>query len=97
MDILLQQNDLINTGLQISPYNAAAFGALVVVLAIAVIFLWRADTEKSKKILEVLEKTISISEKVDNQLSRNNDLTEDNNKVLQDVKYELASIKERLK
>ena len=84
--------ELINEGLKITPYNATAFGALVVVLAIGVIMLWRklAASEKDYKALakEVVEVLAKVSIRMED--------TKRDSELLKEMKLTLQMIKDKL-
>lgn len=90
---LCMEEKLIETGMAISPLNASAFGALVVVLAVAVVFLWRAYDAKTKKLLEILERSVSITAKVESHMTQQHE----NVDTLKEIKFELTRLSDLIK
>lgn len=92
--ILLFQDStkLIEEGLKITPYNATAFGALVVVLSIAVFFLWRklAQTETDYK--DLAKEVVAVLAKVSLRLED----TKNDGELLKEMNLTLQMIKEKL-
>jgi type II secretory pathway component PulM len=87
------EENLIQKTLEISPLNASAFGALVLVLAIAVVFLWRAYDAKTQKLMEVLERSVGITAKVENHMAKQND----DFATLKEIKFELTRLSDLIK
>lgn len=68
--IVLQADttDLIEKGLNITPYSATAFGALIVVLCVAVVMLWRKNIELDTEIRSVTNRAIDVLVRVSQRL-----------------------------
>ena len=92
--ILLQTDTttIIEEGLKITPYNATAFGALVVVLAIAVVVLWRKLAKAELDYKELAKEVVEVLAKISIRL----DDTKQDGEVLREIKTSLELIKKKL-
>lgn len=92
--ILLFQDttDLIDKGLTITPYSGTVYGAIVVLLCVAVVMLWRklAASEKDYKALakEVVEVLAKVSIRLEDS-KNDSDLLKEMNTTLKMIKEKL--------
>jgi hypothetical protein len=91
--ILFQSTkELIETGLTITPYSGAAYGALVVVLAFAVAMLWRKLNKSEEDYKKLAEEVVEVLAKISIRLED----TKNNGELLKELKNTLDLIKGKL-
>lgn len=83
---------IIDEGLKITPYNATAFGALVVVLAIAVAMLWRKLALAEKDYKELAKEVVEVLAKVSIRLED----SKSDGDLLKEMNLTLKMIKDKL-
>lgn len=86
-----QAKEVTEKALQTSPYNAVAYGVLVAVLILALIFLWREYKSVLEKHREYVEKTVGIIQIVESKLDSIDDLEREVN----DLKDEVSDLENK--
>lgn len=86
--ILLQTQDLIEEGLKITPGSATAYGALVVILAAAVVALWRKLFTVEKDFREVTNTSVELLTRVSQRL----DDQQEQMNMIRELKHDLKNL-----
>lgn len=89
---LSQAKEVTETALKTTPYNAVAYGVLVAILIIAVIFIWREYKQSIRRHREYVDKAAGIIQMVENKL----DYIEDLERETSELKGEVSDLKERV-
>lgn len=84
---------LIQEGLKIHPYGLAVYGALVVALSVAVVFLWRKILIDDKSYKKVLTSSTEIITAVKLRLDDQQELIQ----LIRDLKGEIGNLKDLIK
>ena len=93
MFLLFQDTgDLIDKGLEITPYAPAAFGALIVALCTAVVFLWRKLGASEKDYKNLAEEVVTVLATISLRLED----SKNNTDLLKEIKNSLDLIKTKL-
>lgn len=87
-----QSKEVVEKTLEVSPYNTVAYGVLVGVLLLALIFVWREYKKLLERHREYVEKTVGVIQIVETKLDSVDNLS----KELSGVKTELSHVKEKL-
>jgi len=66
--LLLQSQELAEAALKTNPYNAIAYGVLVLVLITAVIFIWKEYTKTKKRHQDYVEKTVGLLQLMESKM-----------------------------
>lgn len=82
--------DLITKGLTINPYGLTVYGALVIVLAVAVIYLWKKILADDKAYKKVLTSSTEILTSVKTRLDDQKELLD----LIKEIKGDIVTIKD---
>lgn len=88
----LQAKQVTEKALETSPYNTVAYGVLVAVLILALVFIWREYKQTLERHREYIEKTTGLIQLVESKLDAVDELESTNS----ELKGEVSQVKERL-
>lgn len=87
-----QTKQVAEKALETSPYNAVAYGILVGVLILALVFIWREYKNTLERHRDYVEKTTGLIQLVESKLDAVDELEETN----RELKAEVGQVKERI-
>lgn len=105
--MLLQLNEAINVTQNLSPYNAAAYGFVVLLLLVGCWILYKQWKYWQDKYTESVEKTITLMNEVNKHLADNDTISvdmadtkkymENNTKIISNIEEMLTELYKQIK
>lgn len=89
---ILQVKDVTEKTLEVSPYNTLAYGVLVTVLILAVVFIWREYRRIQERYRDHVEKTVGLVQVVESKL----DTIEELDQETSDIKAEINGLENKI-
>lgn len=90
--MILLQSQILERSLEVSPYNAAAFGVLVAVLIAAVAALWIRNANRDKANDELVKDMITLMTKTEMRLTEDMELKKNVQELLTLLKSRINAI-----
>jgi len=88
----LQAEQVAEKALETSPYNAVAYGVLVAILILALVFLWREYKNVLQRHRDYIEKTVGLVQMVESKLESVDDLERE----ISDLNGKVSSLREKV-
>lgn len=94
---LLQTDEILNKALEVSPSNGIAYGVLVALLIIGLVFLWKEVSRERSYSREIAERVIKLSEKVGSGLDGDKLWKEDVRQKITDLSTEVKLLEQSVR